>query len=154
MLINPSRCRMPTPARELSGTDSTVAARPCKGLGDRLVVLCSILASSSIGAPSSRIKQDAASLLSLPLTGTANVDGELPVTTFERHPRRLASPATACQPCGVKATAFAVLSRRLLPWLWAYALGPRCSDVGKKVRGRKTILAQAFWLKWILAAAG
>ena len=58
MLINPSRCRMPTPARELSGTDSTVAARPCKGLGDCLVVLCSILASSSIGAPSSRIKQD------------------------------------------------------------------------------------------------
>ena len=79
MLINPSRCRMPTPARELSGTDSTVAARPCKGLGDRLVVLCSILASSSIGAPSSRIKQD-------PLAQHISYGNSLCVPSFHESP--------------------------------------------------------------------
>ena len=83
MLINPSRCRMPTPARELSGTDSTVAARPCKGLGDCLVVLCSILASSSIGAPSSRIKQD-------PLAQHISYGNSLCVPSFhESHQSRI-----------------------------------------------------------------
>ena len=144
-LCRSNRCRLTVIALEIGGRWSAEAATFVRLLArcrarsappaSRAAAISAFTLRWSALLSFAAARSFAASLLSLPLTGTANVDGELP--PLSDILRRLASPATACQPCGVKATAFAFLSRRLLPWLWACALGPRCSDVGNKVRGEK-----------------